>query len=115
MATVSKELIMVRDSFITKIYNKRKLLEEKTKEVVPEYREAFKITLNKRNASLLVVTLAFVTRYLYYGKVEEVRFEDYFEDEDFGEVFYQLRMMLLLLNENCKKNFKDYKEYKIFK
>ena len=106
---------MVRDLYITKIYNKRKLLEEKTKEIVPEYKDSFKMNLNKRNASLLVVTLAFVTRYLYYGKVEDVNFEDYFEDEDFGEVFYQLRMMLLLLNENCKKNFKDYKEFKIFK
>lgn len=106
---------MVRDFFITKRYNKRKLLEEKTKDIIVEDKEYFKMNLSKRNASLLVVTLAFVTRYLYYGKVEEVRFEDYYEDEDFGEVFYQLRMMLLLLNENCKKNFKDYKEFKIFR
>ena len=106
---------MVREFFITRIFNKRKLLEEKTKEIIPEYKDSFHINLNKRNASLLVVTLAFVTRYLYYGKVEEVKFEDYFEDEDFGEIFYQLRMMLLLLNENCKRSFKDYKEFKIFK
>lgn len=106
---------MVREFFITKIYNKRKLLEEKTKEVVPEERESFKMNLNKRNASLLVVTLAFITRYLYYGKVEDVKFEDYFTGEDFGEIFYQLRMMMLLLNENCKRNFKDYEEFKIFK
>ena len=106
---------MVRDFFITKRYNKRKLLEEKTKDVISEDKDSFKMNLNKHNASLLVVTLAFVTRYLYYGKVEEVKFEDYFEDEEFGEVFYQLRMMLLLLNENCKKTFRDYEEFKIFK
>ena len=106
---------MVRDLFVTKIYNKRKLLEEKTKDIVVEEKDYFRMNLNKYNASLLVVTLAFVTRYLYYGKVEEVKFEDYFEDEDFGEIFYQLRMMLLLLNEKCKKSFKDYKEFKIFK
>lgn len=108
---------MVRDFFITKIYNKRKLLKEKTKDIIPEDedRDYFKMNLSKRNASLLVVTLAFVTRYLYYGKVEEVRFEDYFGDEEFDEIFYQLRIMLFLLNEKCKKNFKDYKEFKIFK
>lgn len=106
---------MVRDFFIMKRYNKRKLLKEKTKDITVEDKEFFKMNLNKRNASLLVVTLAFVTRYLYYGKVEEVRFEDYFENEEFGEVFYQLRMMLLLLNENCKRNFRDYEEFKIFR
>ncbi len=106
---------MVRDFFVTKIYNKRKLLEEKTKDIVPEYKESFNMNLSKRNASLLVVTLAFITRYLYYGKVEDVKFEDYFVDEDFGEIFYQLRMMLLLLNEKCKIHFEDYKEFRIFK
>lgn len=106
---------MVREFFITKIYNKRKLLKEETKDVIFKEREYIQMNLNKHNASLLVVTLAFITRYLYYGKVEEVKFEDYFYDEDFGEIFYQLRVMLLLLNENCKRSFKDYEEYKILK
>lgn len=106
---------MVRDIFITKIYNKRQLIKEKTKDTVREYKESFTINLNKQNASLLVVTLAYITRHLYYGKVEEVKFEDYFKNEDFGEIFFQLRILLLLLNENCKRSFEDYEEYKILK
>lgn len=106
---------MVLEKYVYKFINKRKAPLEKTKDTVREDRNSFKINLNKRNASLLVVTLAFVTRYLYYGKVEDVRFEDYFVGEEFGEVFYQLRMMLFLLNENCKKNFKEYEEFKICK
>lgn len=104
---------MVKEFFITRIYNKRRLLNQKVKETITEDKNFFVLNLNKYNASLLVVTLAFTCRYLYYGKVEEVNFEDYFVDQDFGEIFYQLRILLFLLNENCKKSFKDYEEFKI--
>ena len=106
---------MVRDFFITKIYNKRKVDHDKTKDVKFNEVESFDIHLNKYNATLLVCTLAYICRHLYYGKVEEIRFEDYFSDCEFSEIFYQLRLLLLLLNCKCKSSFKDYREYKIIK
>lgn len=107
---------MVRDFFITKIIlDRRKNSNKKTKDNVPANKESFTLNLNKQNATLLVVTLAYVTRCLYYGKVEDVRFENYYQDERFEDVFCQLRTMMFLLNEKCKANFEEYKEYKIIK
>ena len=106
---------MVRDFFITKIYNKRKLIEEKTKDILLNEVDFFDLHLNKYNASLLVCALAYCCRQLYYGKVEDVRFESFFEGCDFNEIFMQLRFLFLMLNEKCKVSFRDYKEYKIIK
>lgn len=107
---------MVKDLFITRIIlDRRKKLNRKIKDNILTNNESFTINLNKTNASLLVVTLAFVCRYLYYGKVEDVRFENYYPNERFEDVFCQLRTMMFLLNEKCKSNFADYKEYKIIK
>lgn len=107
---------MVREFFITKaILNKRKKRNKNMEDRVPLNNESFTLNLNKQNASLLVVTLAYVTRCLYYGKVEDVKFENYYTDERFEDVFCQLRTMMFLLNEKCKANFEDYKEYKIIK
>lgn len=77
--------------------------------------EFFSINLNKHNATLLVTTLAYTLRQLYYGKVEDVRFEHYFPDQSFDDIFFQLRCLMFLLNENCKNNFSEYEEYKIIK
>lgn len=107
---------MVREFFITKvILDKRKKIINKTKDSIPLNNEYFTINLNKYNASLLVVTLAYVTRYLYYGKVEDVKFESYYPNECFDDVFFQLRTIMFAINEKCKSSFEDYKEYKIFK
>lgn len=107
---------MVKDFFITKfILDKRKNINQKTKDTVINNNDSFTLNLNKKNASLLVVTLAYVTRCLYYGKVEDIRFENYYGDERFDDIFYQLRTMMFLLNEKCKANFEEYKEYKIIK
>ena len=77
--------------------------------------EFFSINLNKHNATLLVTTLAYTLRQLYYGKVEDVRFEHYFPNQSFDDIFFQLRCLMFLLNENCKNNFNEYEEYKIIK
>ena len=74
---------MVKNFFIVKIFNKRQILNEKTKESISVPREDFYIRLNKKNASLLVVSLAYLCRVLYYGRVEEVKFSDFFGNENF--------------------------------
>ena len=106
---------MVRDFFITKIYNKRKVYNDKVNDIIFKDLEYFDIRLNKYNATLLVCTLAYTCRQLYYGRVANIRFEDFFEDCDFSEVFYQLRLLMFLLNGKCKSSFREYKEYKIIK
>jgi len=52
---------------------------------------------------------------LYYGKVEDVKFENYYPDERLEDVFCQLRTIMFAINEKCKISFEDYKEYKILK
>ena len=101
---------MVRDFFITKM-----ILDKRKKSNIKMNKESFILNLNKKNATLLVTTLAYVTRCLYYGKVEDVRFENYYGNERFDDIFCQLRTMMFLLNEKCKANFEEYEEYKIIK
>lgn len=101
---------MVKDFFMTRI-----ILDKRKKSNTKTNKESFTLNLNKRNATLLVTTLAYVTRCLYYGKVEDVKFENYYGDERFDDIFCQLRTMMFLLNEKCKDNFVEYEEYKIIK
>lgn len=101
--------------FIPVIWNKRRE-EKRTNETrTCNNVEYFTINLNKYNASLLVTTLSYTLRQLYYGKVEDVKFEHYFNGQCFDDIFFQLRTLMFLLNENCKNNFIDYEEYKIIK
>lgn len=105
---------MVLQKYILNIINKRKIPFEKTKEIEYEKRETIDLKLNKYNASLLVCSLAFICRYMYYGKVEEVLLKDFFHTENFNDYFYQLRVLLHYLNESSKKHFgEDYEEYKV--
>lgn len=104
---------MVRDYILTKFYHKRKTKIEKTKDTKKKVEESFILNLNEYNASLLVSCLAFICRYLYYGKVEDVDIEQFLDKNYFNDYFYSLRIMMLLLNEKCKEHFENYKEYKI--
>lgn len=101
--------------FIPIIWNKRKNVTEKVKDVEIEEQETFTLELTKYNASLLICALAFVCRYMYYGKVEKINIEDFIKTDNFNETFYDLRLNLWVLHGKAKKHFPDYKEFTIYK
>lgn len=74
-----------------------------------------KVKLNKRNAINIIKCIAFVTREMYYGKVENVKWEDYFSKENFKEEYDNLRLALFYINELCVEKFKTYKSFRILK
>lgn len=114
MVTVKKGDFMVLQRYVLNIINKRKIPFEKTKEIKDEKRDTINLKLNKYNASLLVCSLAFICRYMYYGKVEDVQLKDFYHTENFNDYFYQLRLLMHYLNESSKKYFgEDYQEYKV--
>ena len=73
------------------------------------------LKLNRRNASLIINSLAFTRRYLYYHKVEETEIELFFKKENFDEDILDLAISIAKINEDCKKNFYNWKEFKIYK
>ena len=73
------------------------------------------IKLNKYNTSLLICSLAFICRYMYYGRVENVDIKYFYDTEEFVDYYYQLRLLMNLLNEKSKTTFGEYKEYTITK
>ncbi|MBQ8043014.1 MAG: hypothetical protein IJ272_02540 [Clostridia bacterium] len=73
------------------------------------------LKLNRRNASLIINSLAFVRRYLYYNKVEEIPIEIFFDKKDFQQDFFDLTISMVKITEDCKKNFYNWKEFKIYK
>lgn len=73
------------------------------------------LKLNKRNASLIINSLAFVRRYLYYQKVEEVPIEIFFDKKNFQQDFFDLTISMLKITEDCKNNFYNWKEFKVYK
>ena len=73
------------------------------------------LKLNRRNASLIINSLAFVRRYLYYHKVEEIPIELFFDNKNFQQDFFDLTISMVKINEDCKNNFYNWKEYKIYK
>lgn len=101
--------------YIPIIWNKRKDNSEATKDITQEEKKSFSIELNEYNASLLICTLAFTCRYMYYGKVEQIRIEDYFDTTNFNELFYQLRLNMWVIHGKATKHFPNYKEFKLSK
>ncbi len=73
------------------------------------------LKLNRRNASLIINSLAFVRRYLYYHKVEEIPIELFFDNKNFQQDFFDLTISMVKINEDCKNNFYNWKEYRIYK
>lgn len=73
------------------------------------------LRLNKYNTSLLICSVAFLCRYMYYGKVENIDLKFFYNTENFDDYYYQLRLLLNLLREKSKITFDEYKEYKIIK
>lgn len=73
------------------------------------------LKLNRRNASLIINSLAFTRRFLYYRKVEEPEIELFFEKENFNEDIFDIAISIAKINEDCKNNFCSWKEFKIYK
>lgn len=73
------------------------------------------LKLNRRNASLIINSLACTRRFLYYHKVEETEIELFFKKENFQEDIFDLAISIAKINEDCKNNFYSWKEFKIYK
>ena len=73
------------------------------------------IRLNKRSASLIINSLALTRRYLYYKKTEEIPLEIFFNTNDLEKIFFDLTMYIDKMNEECKNNFNNWEEFKIYK
>lgn len=78
-----------------------------------DYSEDFSIKLNKKNASLIIVALAFVTRLMYYGEVEKVTLWDYFKKEEFYNTFHDLRFIMLYLDAKSEAHFENYINFEL--
>lgn len=52
---------------------------------------------------------------MYYGRVENLDIKFFYETENFDDYYYQLRLLMHLLNEKSKTTFGEYIEYKITK
>ena len=73
------------------------------------------LKLNKRNVSLIINSLAFTRRFLFYHNVEDVSVEIFFNKKNFEQDFFDLTFAMTKINEDCKLYFKYWKEYKIYK
>ena len=60
-------------------------------------------------------SLALTRRVLYYNKVEEIPLELFFDRNNFGEDIFDLSLSINKITEDCKSNFSNWKEYKIYK
>ena len=75
----------------------------------------FYLKLNRRNASLIINSLAFTRRFLYYKKMEEFPIEILFDKNNFEDDIFDLTLSIAKITEDCKKNFYNWKEFKIYK
>ncbi len=73
------------------------------------------LKLNRRNASLIINSLALTKRYLYYKRVEEIPLELYFDKNNFENDMHDLELSIAKITEDCKNNFYNWKEFKIYK
>lgn len=73
------------------------------------------LKLNRRYASLIINSLALTRRYLYYRKMEEVPIEILFDENNFEEDIFDLSLSISKITEDCKNNFYNWKEFKIYK
>lgn len=74
--------------------------------------EYISLRFNKHNATVLICSIAFLCRYMYYGKVEDVDIKEFYYNEDFENYYSELRMLLFYLINKSKETFKEYEELK---
>lgn len=73
------------------------------------------LKLSRRTASLVINSLALAKRYIYYNKTEEIPVEIFFNKNDINEDIFDLTFFIQKITEDCKNNFYNWKEYKIYK
>lgn len=73
------------------------------------------LRLNRRNASLIINALALARRYLYFEDVEEIPIEIFFDKNNREDDIYDMTLSIAKINEDCKNNFYNWKEFKIYK
>lgn len=73
------------------------------------------LKLNRRYASLIINSLAFTRRFLYYKKIEEIPIEIFFDINNLEEDIFDLSLSINKIIEDCKNNFYNWKEFKIYK
>lgn len=74
----------------------------------------FHLRLNRRTASLLICSLAFITRYMYYYKVSKVDIWEYLDKKDFNIIYNDLRYLMLYLDGKSEELYKNYKHFKLY-
>lgn len=87
----------------------------KIKHVKPKGNHYIPLKLNKHNASVLICGIAFLCRYMYYGKVEHINIKEFYDNEDFENYYFELRLLLFYLINKSKETFAEYEELKIIK
>jgi len=74
----------------------------------------FHLRLNRRTASLLICSLAFITRYMYYYRVAQVDIWEYLDKNNFNIIYNDLRYLMLYLDGKSEKLYKNYKNFKVY-
>lgn len=74
----------------------------------------FILRLNRGTSSLLICSLAFVTRYMYYYRVSKVDIWEYLNKAEFNIIYNDLRYMLLYLDGRAEELYKNYKNFKLY-
>lgn len=74
----------------------------------------FNLRLNRRTTSLLICSLAFVTRYMYYYRVSKVDIWEFIDKNDFNTIYNDLRYLMLYLDGKSEELYKNYKNIKVY-
>ncbi len=71
------------------------------------------LRLNLHNASVLICSIGLLCRFMYYGKVEHMDIQEFYDTDNFENYYSELRMLLFYLINKSKETFEEYKELKI--
>lgn len=96
----------------TKLLESDDRVEEKTNDKVDDAN--INIRLNRRVASLIICSIAYTIRSMWYYRVEDTSVWNYFDREDFDKSYNDLRYFLLCLDMKCEKLYKNYENFKVF-
>ncbi len=75
--------------------------------------EYITLRLNMHNASVLICSIGLLCRFMYYGKVEHIDMQEFYDTNNFENYYSELRMLLFYLISKSKETFKEYEELKI--
>lgn len=72
------------------------------------------LQVNRRVASLIICSLAYTIRSMWFYRVEDVDVWNYLDRSDFEKTYNDMRYLMLFLDTKCENTYKDYKNFKIF-